>query len=80
MGKDKTIQKTASCSIDLDPKTGSLTIFDSNGKEASAFQILCYLYVAGADSLKDMFASSNNEELSDMAASLSKSIKLFKFN
>ena len=63
MDKDKTIQKTASCSIGLDPKTGSPTIFDANGKEASVFQILGYLYVAGADSLEDIFAGSNNEEL-----------------
>ncbi len=64
MGEAKTHKVvSASCSIGFDPITGAPTIYPASGKEASAFQILGYLFVAGAHFLRDLFTDSHDEEL-----------------
>lgn len=65
MGKAKQYNiTTASCSIGIDPITGTPKIYAANGKEATAFQTLGYMFVAGAHFLRGLFIGSNNEEMS----------------
>ena len=64
MEKTKLNRASASCSIALDPITGSVEILNAKGQKASAFQILGYMFVAGAHFLADIFTGSNHEELS----------------
>lgn len=64
MGEAKTDKVvSASCTIGFNPITGAPTIYTASGKEATAFQILGYLFVAGAHFLRDLFTDSHDEEL-----------------
>lgn len=63
MGKVNPYLAKASCSIGFDPISGSIEILNANGKKASAFQIMGYLFVAGAHFLRDFFIEAGDEEL-----------------
>ena len=73
MGKAKPYKPAhASCTITMDPITGSLRILNAKGKEANLIQMLGYLFVAGVYGLYQFFTGADDQEWSteDFAAYL----------